>query len=294
MHSGAARQHSLRAADVLNVLESASSSPVTFIGVDLAWRSEGHHSGIVVLRGDGAGASLVAASTGIESVEAAAEYVERYAGENTVVAVDAPLIIRNETGQRPCETEIARRFSRFHAAAHSTSLSLYADPAGPRLVRLLARHGFAHDLDLQRAQRRQGRWLLEVYPHPAMVVLFGLARIIKYKKGSIAERLNGLHRLRQHLRSLRQVNPALRDSPALAELLGRNAEQLRGAALKQYEDTLDALFCAYLALFCWRWGAEGNEMIGDLETGYVVLPARRLDESVCGALARAAGGAAID
>ena len=33
-----------------------------------------------------------------------------------------------------------------------------------------------------------GRWVAEVYPHPAMVRMFGLPRIIKYKKGSVAER----------------------------------------------------------------------------------------------------------
>ncbi len=42
--------------------------------------------------------------------------------------------------------------------------------------------------------------------------------------------------------------------------------------MKRYEDTLDAIFCAYLAWHCWRWGAERNEMFGTMEQGYIVVP----------------------
>ena len=51
-------------------------------------------------------------------------------------------------------------------------------------------------------------------------------------------------------------------------------DELRGRSLKSYEDALDAVFCAYLAFHYWRWGAERNEMIGDLESGYIVVPTR--------------------
>jgi predicted RNase H-like nuclease len=47
---------------------------------------------------------------------------------------------------------------------------------------------------------------------------------------------------------------------------------LRGQRLKDHEDALDAWFCAYLALHAWYWGAERNEVVGDFETGYIVLP----------------------
>lgn len=248
---------------------------ITFIGVDLAWRDESAQSGVAVLRGDERGADLITTVSGITSARVAAELVQSHASEDTVVAVDAPLIIRNATGQRPCETEVGRRFARHHATCHTTNLSLYPDAASLDFARRLARVGFAQDFDAQRARRRPGRWMMEVYPHPAMVVLFGLRRIIRYKKGHLAGRLEGLHELRTHLRSLRLATPALRNSPALHDLLSRDTEELRGGDLKRYEDTLDALFCAYLALHCWNWGEAGNEMIGDLESGYIVVPTRR-------------------
>jgi predicted RNase H-like nuclease len=50
---------------------------------------------------------------------------------------------------------------------------------------------------------------------------------------------------------------------------------VRGAALKEYEDKLDAVFCAYLAAHFWTWSYERNEMIGTREMGYIINP--RLD-----------------
>ena len=47
------------------------------------------------------------------------------------------------------------------------------------------------------------------------------------------------------------------------------AEQ--GRSLNRCEDTLGAVFCAYLAWHFWRWGDKRNEAFGDLRTGYIVL-----------------------
>ena len=61
---------------------------------------------------------------------------------------------------------------------------------------------------------------------------------------------------------------------ALRELVDRPLESVRGEALKTYEDTLDALLCAFLAAHYWTWGAERNEMIGTMAGGYIVTPSR--------------------
>jgi predicted RNase H-like nuclease len=45
---------------------------------------------------------------------------------------------------------------------------------------------------------------------------------------------------------------------------------------KQFDDLLDGILCAYLAYYYWYWGEEGSWVVGDLNTGYVTLPRRRL------------------
>ncbi len=48
--------------------------------------------------------------------------------------------------------------------------------------------------------------------------------------------------------------------------------ELVGQRLKNYEDWLDALFCAYLAYYFWHWRWERNELFGDIESGYILNP----------------------
>jgi predicted RNase H-like nuclease len=250
----------------------------TFIGVDLAWQGKRNHTGIAVARGTVGGAELMTFSTDVTSFEATANFIEEHATVDTVVAVDAPLIIRNVMGRRSCESLVSRKFGARHASAHSSNLTLYPGGGPAKLVELLAARGFAHDLDLGHTLQRQGRWMFEVYPHPAQVVLFDLPRIIRYKKGSVAEKRQGLDRLRHYLGDeLPAGEPSLDPGDVGESLLRRDLLKLRGSAVKRYEDLLDAWFCAYLALYLWWWGPARNEMLGDLESGYIVVPTCAID-----------------
>lgn len=250
-----------------------SDTKTTFIGIDLAWQSAKNHSAIAVARGGAGGAVLVDHSEGITSTAGVADYVLSHATANTVVAIDAPLVIANERGQRPAEQAISTRFSSRHAGAYSTSLRLYPNAGSVQLARLLDQKGFVQVADPGQAKYRPGCWFFEVYPHPAQVVLFNLARIIKYKKGRVANRRTELARLRDYLLNvLSTAAPSLTPGERGAELLRRDVDASKGRSLKQYEDLLDSYFCAYLALFLWHWGAERNEVFGNLETGYIIVP----------------------
>ena len=246
----------------------------TFVGIDLAWQSDKNHSGIVVARGDDSGATAERASAGVSSLDAVVAFVEQHATANTVIAIDAPLVIRNATGQRQCETEVSRRFGAYHAGAHSTNLGKYPNAPPCRLVEMLERAGFAHEPRPHTSGERGGKWFFEVYPHPAMVNLFRLDHIIRYKKGTASEKAKGLILLRNYLSALRTFEPPLRPGDDVEGLFFESVPQLRGKALKHYEDLLDAYFCSYLALFYWSFGTARSEMIGDVETGYIIVPHR--------------------
>ncbi len=49
----------------------------------------------------------------------------------------------------------------------------------------LEAQGFTHTPVI--VPKELGRYQIEVFPHPAIVHLFGLNRILKYKKGTLAE-----------------------------------------------------------------------------------------------------------
>lgn len=55
------------------------------------------------------------------------------------IAIDAPLIIRNTSGQRSCERELNREYGSRFAGAHPSNLTLYPDADAIKLSAELAR-----------------------------------------------------------------------------------------------------------------------------------------------------------
>lgn len=203
-----------------------------------------------------------------------------------VVAIDAPLTVPNLTGRRPGEAELNVVFARFHAGAHPANRQRLAGYNGGTvrgeelIVRLAALH-IRHDPVC--TPRRSTRQAFEAYPHPAMITLFHLDRVLKYKaKPLIAhrQRIEAFQDYQRYLHGLRKSSPPLMLPQSL---LGEIHLAKKGKALKAYEDQLDAVFCAYLALYYWWWGAERCHIFGDLEHGYIIAPVdeRVMPRSAC-------------
>jgi len=245
--------------------------PRHFIGIDLAW-GERQPTGVAVL--DDAGRLVhVSAERTDEDITAS---VSRYA-EACVVAFDAPLVVRNPTGNRPAEAALNRDFARFDAGAHpvNTGKPEFAD--GGRAQRLASSLGLDPNPRSGRAKRA-----LEVYPHPATIALFGLGRTLKYKNkpGRDLELLRAeLLALMGLIESLAAAEVAMTvDGPAWAALRGAVEGAGRKSELRVVEDQVDAVLCAYLALYADRapdritiYGdaAGGSEAWRD---GYIVTP----------------------
>ena len=253
-----------------------------FFGVDLAWSSR-NATGLAALQWDGAVATL------IEPLPEALPYTDQEIANyissiaprgGAVVAIDAPLTVPNATGRRPGEAELNSVFAHFHAGAHPANrqrISSYNGGAvrGETLLAHLASLGIRHDPIL--VPQQATRQTFETYPHPAMVTLFRLDRILKYKaKPTVthSQRLEEFRKYQQYLRGLRKGTPSV----VLPEaLLSEAYLTKRGRRLKAYEDQLDAVFCAYMALYYWWWGTEKCWIFGDSERGYIVTP---VDERV--------------
>ncbi len=253
---------------------SSTASPTTaYIGIDLAW-SDRNQSGAACLVGDPAGARLAAPPALLGDLEAIVAYVERHAAAGpALVAVDAPLLVPNLTGRRPADAALSAAFRRYEAGAHPANRRLLARDGvvrGERLVELLSARGFRH---VERIDAGAGgRLVTEVFPHPAMVAIFGLERTLKYKARpgrSTEARLAEWRRYHAHLAALSQADPPLRGHEALMQT---DVAGLNGRALKAHEDRVDALMCAYIALYAHRWGAARCRTFGDMREGYMFTP----------------------
>jgi predicted RNase H-like nuclease/ppGpp synthetase/RelA/SpoT-type nucleotidyltranferase len=244
-----------------------------FVGVDLAW-GERKPTGLAVLDDAGRLLHVSAATTDDEIVAAIAPYVDG----DCLVAIDAPLIVRNATGNRPAEARLNADFARFDAGAHPANTGKAEFAGQPRGARIAARLG----LDMNPRSGRSRR-AIEVYPHPATVALFRLGRTLKYKNkpGRDFARLAAeLTLLLDLLESLTGAEPPLVVGGKAADDIGAAAWQgLRGAVeraerkseLRVVEDQVDAVVCAYVALFAARQ-PDRTTTYGDFETGYIVTP----------------------
>jgi len=237
-----------------------------FIGIDLAW-GERRPTGLAIVDADGTLVAVSAVQSDDEIVAALSSYVE---GE-CLVAIDAPIVVANATGNRPAEAALNRDFARFDAGAHPANTGKPEFREQPRAARIAARLG----LDINPRSRRPRR-AIEVYPHPATVALFRLGRTLKYKNkpGRDIEQMRAeLLVLLGLVEGLSAAEPALHvdGSGDWAALRAAAETATRKSELRVVEDQVDAVVCAYVALFAER-RPDDTTTYGDLETGYIVTP----------------------
>lgn len=238
-----------------------SDTLASFFGIDLAWSAK-NPSGACALDATG---SIIDERMLFSDDDIVVWISERFDGP-AVVAIDAPLLVPNEAGRRPCEAELARVYGSRKAGAHPSNrtrlLGVHGTIRGEVLATRLA------EMDFGDPWSRSTRTLLEVYPHPAIIEAFDLEErlIYKAKRGvSVADRRRGLTHLATLLAQLADADP-----PLLGPSVAVDAA-LRGAGLKQVEDRLDARICAWVASV---WGSDPARirLFGDSETGHIAVP----------------------
>lgn len=229
-----------------------------FVGIDLAWGPKAR-TGVAVVDASG----RLVHSGAVRSDDEIDAWLRTYAGHVVVAAVDAPLIVPNETGQRRCETEISRAFGQYKSGAHSSNRSR-AEFDPPRAAMLASR--FVWSVDPTQHGSVEVPVCIEVYPHPAMVGLFGLSERILYKKGP--SRGEGFAQLVRHFASIGELR--LSEYPRWTEL-SRVVANPKPGDLTRIEDELDAILCAHLA-WLWHHRPDHLQVYGSLEDGYIVAP----------------------
>lgn len=237
------------------------------IGVDLAWGARGRTGLCAAEDGRVLDSATVRTDAEIDA------WISAWSADrdDVVVAVDAPLIVPNASGRRPCERVFCNAMARREAGVYPAHLNLPAFRDGVRGGALARRLGLT--LDPAACVASAARAAIEVYPHSALVSLFELARTIKYKsrpRRPPAARRAAFDDLLARLRALGTLEPPLdvTTSPRWPTL----ESLVEAGRLDAAEDELDAYVCAYVAIYHRRWHGLRSLVVGDLTSGYIVTP----------------------
>lgn len=242
-----------------------------FIGIDLAWSSG--YSGICALVWQDNQLQLIELKH-LEKLEEILTWIDNFISplEGALIAVDAPTLISNKTGMRLADKLSHKYFHRYHAGCYPANLSR---PFAQQTVGFglsLEQRGFVHTPRIE--PQKVGRYQIEVFPHPAIVNLFELDRILKYKKGRLEERKSELIRLYQYIiDKLTSYQPKIILNETVLKIGTGLKQPITGKELKAMEDQLDSIICAYVAAYWWYWGKERNLILGDGDSGYIIVPA---------------------
>jgi predicted RNase H-like nuclease len=131
-----------------------------FVRIDIAW-SERNPSGVAVIDSDG---TLTRASGSIRTNDNICEFAGLNTGEDGVVAIDAPLTVKNADKQRPVERQLMQIFGLYEAGPYPANLSNLAFQQTGRIQQLV-RHldclGFTNQPG---GQKQQAQRVLKSFP----------------------------------------------------------------------------------------------------------------------------------
>lgn len=244
-----------------------------FVGIDLAW-SEKNTSGVCIIKTENKKDAKIVDYKIMKTDDEILEFIFSVIKDNNAfIGIDAPLIVPNQNGRRLAEVLVGEKFRKYNAGAHPANrerLSSFTGTIrGEELSKKLERNGFLQNYEIE--EQDFSKRFFEVYPHPAIVALFKLNKILKYKakpKRDYKFRYSEFKKLLDNIKSLECFNPSLNIPD---QIYKTNVEILKGQKLKDFEDILDSIICAYIVFYFW-YNPKKSLILGNLKEGYILTP----------------------
>ena len=239
---------------------------IRYLGLDLGWTPRDSSGGVVLEPTEDGGVRLVSADS-LRSHEDTLRWITRNRGRgHATLCINAPLIVENLSGSRLCDRQLLEHFSRYRIDEYANNTVSASHPR--TMGRALMRMGFDPN------PASEGERIVETHTQAAQVLLLGVDRPIRMKSGPIGGRKESVERLRELIeeRLMENGTPLLHDSPELAQLMEAHLPDLNGTRLGELEERLEALICAYVSAYLGQVGPDGCAFLGDLHSGYSLLP----------------------
>jgi predicted RNase H-like nuclease len=187
--------------------------------------------------------------------------------EPTVIAVDMPMADVAFSGRRAADQAISEVYGAVGCSTHSPTCER-PGRLGVDFTEALRRAGYPLATC---AMSFEGKRAIEVFPHPALLVLLGRNYRVPYKVSKSTKYWKDApiqNRIVNLLAEFHSIKVALERhfGPTDIDLPATSGTKL--AHLKRYEDALDALSCAWVATRC----IEGTAAAYGDETSAIWVP----------------------
>lgn len=238
-----------------------------FIGIDLAWTYK-NESGICVI--DESGEVLVLESA-VFSDEDLVNIIKMYSGEKLHIAIDAPLVVNNETGSRQAERDLQRGRIHGHRLFAFNSNRTFMTKAY-KVIRgeVLSSLIIGHLPNISIGMNEQNSSIIETFPTGIVSGLFPDIFPVKYKrkKGMTFEETVGQMKLmteRIGLFEQQNIISGFSDKLIVEEMTITRKHH------KHLEDKLDAVLCA-LGLYLIHEKLAEPRKFGTDQDGFILIP----------------------
>ena len=215
-----------------------------FIGIDLAWGDK-NLSGFCALELSTSEKTSkpklkILDVKLIKSIDEILQEIDKYKEHQVYVGVDAPLVIPNETGNREIEKNFNKDFSSYKISmlpANRKILKKYSPN-----IRSEELYTKLDSLDFKR-DYASNKVLFEVYTHSTIAMLWNDHKILPYKRKKGRDTAFIKEQLSIYTKYLKKA-------VASHKLFKEDIPLMRGQKIKDYEDKLDSITCAYSMYHC--------------------------------------------
>jgi len=209
-----------------------------YIGIDLAW-GEKNLSGFCTFEIKSNQLNIIELKL-LKSIDNIVQEILKYKDTKIFVGIDAPIVIPNEANNRNIEKEFNKDFSIYKLSmlpVNRNILTKYSSNIrGEELYKKLSFLGFKKDYKADKV-------IFEVYPHSTIAMCFNNHNILQYKR----KKGRDISFIREQLMIYQNY---LKKEFISHDIFKENILKFKGQSLKDLEDKLDAITCAYSIWYC--------------------------------------------
>lgn len=240
-----------------------------FVGIDLAWTYK-NETGICIMSDDG---EIEYLNSAILSNEDIVTLIKHYCNERICIAIDAPLIVKNETGSREAERNLMR--NKIHGynlslfvASRSYLIKTFGEIRGETLLNLILNEIPGIEINTMVSEVKST--VIETFPSAVCCGVFPDIYPVKYKlKRTVpyTETQYQMNRLLSRLRILEEEEGIVKN---LVSELNLNTIEICQKNHKHIEDKIDAFLSAYCIYSIYNKIAK-PVVFGDIEEGFITI-----------------------